>query len=340
MKKLLKALIGAALLLIAAHIPVSAADVYTLSLATWGSSKHPQVAMFTKNFMEMVVRNSHGRIKFKYFPDNQMVRQTFVPMAIPTDTVDIALTTLETWAGRNQDVTITMTPLWTVSQTTTCEELVPGRPLFDYFNASLQKSNTRLLALFDIGPPVISTTFPLARPEDMKGRMIRVPSRASAEIMRALGASPAVMSVGDVYAALKLNTVDGAVGGLQGYVGLKHYEVTQYALATNGIMGTFIHGYVMNNEKFNSLPPDLQQVLQDAATAARNEVAAKLTKTYPDYLKTAEKHDVKVTGLFPGTPAYMVWDAFVRELREQNRKEFNPQLVKLVEALSTKDASK
>jgi TRAP-type C4-dicarboxylate transport system substrate-binding protein len=68
------------------------------------------VKLFTQPFMEVVEKRTNGKIKFKYFRDDQMVKQNFMPNAVPTGTVDIALTTLDSWAGRIADVSVTAMP--------------------------------------------------------------------------------------------------------------------------------------------------------------------------------------------------------------------------------------
>jgi len=303
---------------------------YTLSLATWGTSTHPQVKIFAHNFMRDVENDSQGRIKFKFFPDNQMVKEQFVSTAVPAGTVDIALTTTEGWAGRVPDMSVTASPLWNLTMEETREQLIPGKPLFDFFSKKLQSQGAILLALFDIGPPIFSTEFPLITPNEIVGKRIRSVSKGTAETIRALGASPVVMSVGDVYSALKLGTVDGAIGGLQGAYGLKHYEVAKNVLATGGVLGTFIHGYVMNKRTFDSLSKDLQDILLKDALKVRNETEDNLISTYPGYLVKMQQASVKVTRLEKGGALWNQWSAKLDQLKRDEGKSYSPELVKLL----------
>ena len=330
MKRTLRIIVAAALAALACSDANAADEKFTLSLATWGASSHPQVTQFAKKFMDTVEAKSNGRIKFKYFPDGVMVKEAFVPNAIPDGTVDIALTTIDNWAGRNKEVSITTTPLWTLSMTDTLHEIVPGKPIFGYFNRGLEKENTVILCLFDIGPAVISTNFPLHSPGDLKGKVMRSVSKGTAEILQGLGASPIVLSVGDVYSALQRGTVDGAMGGLQGAYGLKHYEVSKYMFATNGLMGTFIHGYVMNRKRFDALPPDLQKLIATTATDVRNETQEYLIKSYDDYLRKVEAQGVKVFEPKPGGAEWKQWEAALASFKEQSMKRYDPALVTLI----------
>lgn len=334
--KHLKKIMGVAssvLLLAMAGCPNAQAgdDTYTLSLATWGTSTHPQVKIFAHSFMEKVKKDSNGRIRFKFFPDNQMVKEAFVPNVVPAGTVDIALTTTEGWAGHAPDMSVTASPLWDLTMQETREQLMPGKPLFGFFDKTFRKQGVVTLALFDIGSPVFSTAFPLTTPADIAGKRIRSVSKGTAETLQALDASPVVMSVGDVYSALKLGTVDGAIGGLQGAYGLKHYEVAKHVLASGGVLGTFIHGYVMNKRKFDSLPKDLQDLLMKDALSARNETQDALINTYPGYLEKMKKEGATVTRLEKGSALWNQWSAKLAALKKKDSQHYSPELIKLLE---------
>lgn len=308
----------------------AAQKTYTLTLSTWGTPKHPQVKIFAPRFMELAEKASGGRLKFRYFSGGVMVKEAFVDTAVPNDTVDISLTTLDNWTGRVPVVGITTTPLWTLSMQQAKTELVPGKPIFDYFDSALAKSNVRLIALFDIGPAVVSTNFPLRMPQDIKGKLIRAVSKGSAVVLQALGASPVVLSVGDIYSALQRGTIDGAFSGLGAAAGLKFYEVSKYLMGTNGLTGAFINGYVMNLDKFNSLPRELQQVLVNAANQARDETQEGLIKAYSEDLKKMEAHGLKVFVPQPGSPEWNAWQAALADFKAQSEKAYPPALIKLI----------
>lgn len=257
-------------LVIGAALAASAEARTRLSISTWGSPQHPQVAEFVDRFVKDVEEKTNGEIRFRVFSGGEMVQQQFVPTAVPQGTVDISLTTLDTWSGRIPEVSVTVSPLWPYTMQEARDNLLPGKPVFEYFNDRLKENGAILLTFFDIGSPVLSTRSKIEKPEDIKGRTIRTYSKGASELLQAVGASPVTMGVGDVYSALQRGAIDGALGGIQGAVGLKHYEVTKYVMVPNGLFGALIHGYVMNKEKWDSLSPELQKIVQDAATEARN----------------------------------------------------------------------
>lgn len=312
--------------------PAGAADkTYELTLSTWGSPNHPQVKIFIPRFMELAQKESGGRLKFKYFASGVMVKEAFVDTAVSNGTVDISLTTMDNWTGRQPAVGITSTPLWTLSMAETKAELLPGKPLFEYFNSALKKNNVRLIALFDVGPAVVSSNFPLRTPQDIRGKVIRAVSKGSAVVLQAVNASPVVLSVGDVYSALQRHTIDGAFSGIGAAWGLKYYEVSKYLMGTNGLMGTFINGYVMNDAKFKSLPKDLQKVLLHAAGEARDEMQQGMIDAYDKDLEEIAAKGVKVFVPKKGSPEWTAWQSALASFKAKSKQAYPADLVKQVE---------
>lgn len=102
----LKMLLIAALALAATGVQAAEKPI-TLTLATWGAPSHPHEKEFVNRFIEAAVRESGGRLAFKYFPNGSMMKQHAVVNAIPGGLVDIALTIIDSWAGLEHDVSVT-----------------------------------------------------------------------------------------------------------------------------------------------------------------------------------------------------------------------------------------
>ena len=311
--------------------PAQAGAKVRLSLSTWGSPKHPQVSQFVDRFVKAVEAQSKGEITFKVFAGGEMVKQQFVSTAVPQGTVDISLTTLDTWSGRIPEVSATVSPLWPYSMQMARDDFLPGKPIFEYYNKRLQANGAVLLTLFDIGSPVLSSRSKILKPADIAGKTIRTYSKGASELLQAVGASPVTMGVGDVYAALQRGAVEGALGGIQGAVGLKHYEVTKFVMVPNGLFGTLVHAYVMNKDKWNSLTPAQRKIVQDAATAARNYSEDFMIKSYGKFVQVFRDKGLTVTEVKPGSDLYKLWQAKLAPLAERDRKRYPAALIKLLD---------
>lgn len=303
-----------------------------LSVSTWGSPQHYQVAEFVPLFEQLLDEKSGGEIRVRSFAGGEMVQQQFVPTAIPQGTVDISLTTLDNWSGRIPDVSILTTPLWAHSMEWTRDNLKPGNPIFDYFDAKLQEEGAVLLALFDIGPPVLSANFEVTGPESFEGKAIRVYSKGAGLMVQTLGGAPTVMGVGDVYSGLQRGTIDAALGGLGGAVGLKHYEVTDHMFVPNGVLGTLMHAYVMNKEKFESLSPQNQQIVIEAAQEARDHMQQFAIDEQAKLLDEVRESGTTLSVVDPGSELWQMFSEKLQPLAEDAREIYTQEIVELVTA--------
>lgn len=104
-------------------------------------------------------------------------------------------------------------------------------------------------------------------PEDMKGLKVRVmPSPIFQTMVSSLGASPTPISFSELFGALKSKTVDGQDNALSLVDLFKYYQVQKYVTVDNHVYA--ISAMVINDKFFQSLPPDLQQVIDKAQKVA------------------------------------------------------------------------
>jgi C4-dicarboxylate-binding protein DctP len=141
----------------------------------------------------------------------------------------------------------------------------------------LQAHGMSGLAFWDNGFKEFTANKPLRRPEDYKGQKIRIQSSKVLDAqMRAVGAIPQVLAFSEVYSAMQTGVVDGNENTPSNIYTQKMHEVQKYMMMTN-------HGYigyvVVANTKFwDSLPPDLRAILDQAmkeATEYADDIAKK-----------------------------------------------------------------
>jgi TRAP-type C4-dicarboxylate transport system substrate-binding protein len=111
----------------------------------------------------------------------------------------------------------------------------------------------------------IGAKAPLTNAASWQGKSIRTPESSVLETgIRALGADPNPLPLGDVYGALREGTVDGMEANLGLVVTQKFYEVAGFITA-NERMWPFPTVLVMNQDAFDGLSADQQQILTDEA---------------------------------------------------------------------------
>jgi TRAP-type C4-dicarboxylate transport system substrate-binding protein len=99
-------------------------------------------------------------------------------------------------------------------------------------------------------------------PDDVKGKKLRVPGPTGNAIVEAMGATPVTMPVPDLPQALTTNAVDGALIPWEIIPALQLQESTKYQIEgpDNHRFGTTTFQVSMNKARWESLPPDLQEI--------------------------------------------------------------------------------
>jgi len=144
----------------------------------------------------------------------------------------------------------------------------------------LEKRGIKGLAFWDNGFKSFSANTPIKKPEDLKGKKMRVQSsKVLEEQMRALGAIPQVMAFSEVYQALQTGVVDGTENPHSNLYTQKMHEVQKHMTLTD-------HGYlgyaVITNKKFwDGLPAETRTQLEQAVKES-TEFANKIAKEEND----------------------------------------------------------
>ena len=118
----------------------------------------------------------------------------------------------------------------------------------------------KILTLFTCPPTHFMTKTPLKSLKDLKGMELRV-AGTSAEVVKRLGGIPVAMPQSETPEAIQKGVVKGMVSSLEILQDFKFAAYTPYATIANLPVVTF--AVVMNQEKWNSLPPDVKKVLDD-----------------------------------------------------------------------------
>lgn len=131
--------------------------------------------------------------------------------------------------------------------------------------------DTRLMMVLATGPGDLFTTSPVSTLEDLQGMEIRA-TGLSARTLEVLGAIPVAMPQSDAYESLSRGIVQGNLSPLEVLQGWRHAEVTQYLTFTPFIYNTLFF-VTMNNEVWDSIPADLQAIIEEVNERFHEEVA-------------------------------------------------------------------
>ncbi|MCL1993828.1 MAG: TRAP transporter substrate-binding protein [Spirochaetes bacterium] len=123
---------------------------------------------------------------------------------------------------------------------------------------------------FDSGFRVLTTNVPIHSIDDVSGVRIRTSTNVyHVEGWRAIGANPTPLGISEVYMALQLGVVDAQDNPVDLTEAFGFFDHQRYAMEITGFF--HINNYVMSPAFYDSLPPDLQRVVDEAAATATRE---------------------------------------------------------------------
>jgi TRAP-type C4-dicarboxylate transport system substrate-binding protein len=144
------------------------------------------------------------------------------------------------------------------------------REMFDEYLAE-EYAGTKVMFLHVHQGQAIHTVDKLVRtPADVAGMKLRIPTRTGSWVIEALGAAPTAMPVPALPQALSKKVVDGALIPWEIIPPLKLQDLTKYQIeGHNGVrFGTTTFQVTMNQNTWNSLPKDIQKVIDEVNSEA------------------------------------------------------------------------
>jgi TRAP-type transport system periplasmic protein len=128
------------------------------------------------------------------------------------------------------------------------------------------------VAMFMNAPSSVIAKSPIRHLADFKGKKIRVlASPFQMAPISKLGATPVAMTLADVVPAMQQGTIDGAVGGIVVWTPMHFADTAKYVTET-GQPAVFVMVEV-NKAWYESLPADLQKIVDDDAAAQQKAIA-------------------------------------------------------------------
>jgi TRAP-type transport system periplasmic protein len=150
-----------------------------------------------------------------------------------------------------------------------------------------EEQGYKILAVWENGfRHITNNVRPIETPEDLQGIKLRVPSGEwRVKMFQAYDANPTPMAFSEVFTALQTGVIDGQENPFAQIWSAKFQEVQDYLSLTGHV---YTPAYVTaGKQKFESLPPEVQQVLEetakdtqafvyDTAAALENDLLTKL----------------------------------------------------------------
>lgn len=227
-------------------------------------------SMALERYCKEVMKRSNGKVEINYYPGGTLLTAPKMAAGVSTGIADIGLSHVSYSRGRFPVMEIFELPLGYPSP------WIGTHAVNDFYSKFKPKEFDQYHVLMLSTSPesmVQTSTKKPATLEDIKGLKIRATGRI-ADITKALGATPMPIEIVDTYEALRRGVIDGNLGNFEQLKGFKLGEVMKYQSASWKIATVYCFYVVMNKNKWNSLPADVQKVFTDVSHDFIEEWAA------------------------------------------------------------------
>ncbi|MCF7936291.1 MAG: DctP family TRAP transporter solute-binding subunit [Synergistales bacterium] len=245
---------------------VTAASAETFRLSNQLPPSH-HISKSMELFAEKVEEYSEGDMNVKVFHSGQLFKDTGIVEAIQGGLVEMSALPVNKWSGMIPAADVFEMPFVFTDLEIVHDFLDAGAN--EILDKEFMKRNAKVIGWIDYGfVQFINSVRPLKEPADFEGLKFRTFSKGTADTVKALGGTPAVISSAEMYMALQRGTVDGATTGMPAMISRKLYEVTDYLTVCNYAIAQFV--LQGNLEWWDSLSEGQREVLNKAAADAND----------------------------------------------------------------------
>ncbi len=257
---------------------VSAAEkVITLNYANFFPAPSPH-SVLVEQWGKEIEKRTNGRVKITFFHGGTLAPAAQIYDSTVQGIADMGFSVLAYTRGKFPLTEVIDLPLG-LKNGVTATKLINA-----YYKKFQPKEfdEVKVLYLHAHGPGLIHTTKkPVAKLEDLKGMKLRA-TGLSAKIVLALGAAPVGTTMPETYDALRTGVAEGALAPFMALKDFRWGELTAYSILNYGSSYSVGFFVVMNKNKWNALPPDIQKIFTQVNEEYIEKVGALWDQTDKD----------------------------------------------------------
>lgn len=231
---------------------------FTLRLAHYLPPMHNMAANVLPDWANRIREQSGGRLEIEIFPAGQLLQVDEILDGVQAGVADIGWSMPGATPGRFPVMSVLELPFIFTNAADASRVVMEA---FENGDLDAEFQGVRVLYLHTHSPGVISTRERIETLEQLAGQRIRFPSPAARMMLEHLGAQPVGVPAPQAYESLERGVLNGVAFPYDAMQGLRLGEQVRYHIDFPSYLLTFY--LVMNNNSFDRLPADLQQVILD-----------------------------------------------------------------------------
>lgn len=286
-----------------------AEESYTLRIATLapaGSSWMKIVNAWNKTLQD----KTKGRLKLRTYPGGAQGDERDFIRKMRVGQLDGAVVTMTGMSMVVRAMIVLVLPGFL----DTYEELDRVRAkMAPEFEAMFDKEGFKLVGWGDAGKNRLFAAKPFRSPSDLKSLRPWVwkDELVFVELYDVIGANAVRLGVPEVYPALQTRMIDMVSSSALTAVALQWFTRVKYMTGWNSAI--IAGGTIMRKDKFDELPPDLQEIFQSTADRAHDLINKTIRKDDEEAYKLVVKRGIQVVD---AGDAKAEWDAAYKKVRD------------------------
>jgi TRAP-type C4-dicarboxylate transport system substrate-binding protein len=266
-----------------------------LKFSTWHPPMSREVRTVWKPMLEELKKRSNGRITYTLYAGGALGKGPEHFDIVKNGLSDMGYFTATWTPGRFPLTDVLSLATWIDGKDLSTDI---GNQMYKKTKALHEEfKDVKVLELNGCIQAFIWTTKPVKSMADLKGLKIRSPGGHQTNYIKALGAQPVFMPLGDVYLAMETGTIDGLVTCPPLVLAFKLFEVAKYGVKVT--FGCVSEGVVMNKKSWERTPDDLKKIIEEVVGNPFASTHGLDKKTYAKMMKEIKAKGVKITTLDP-----------------------------------------
>jgi TRAP-type C4-dicarboxylate transport system substrate-binding protein len=239
--------------------------------------------LFAKNYAAAIERDSGGRIKTEIYPASQLGAIPRQIEGTQFGAIQCVIMPPEFFVGVDERFELLAAP-GLVNSIQHAHRLAVEPATLKLVLGFGAEKGLHGVGLFLNGMSSVIAKKPIRNVSDFKGRKIRtLASKFQTEPFNRLGATPVIMTLGDVLPALQQGTIDGSIGSIVIFTPMRFHDAAKFVTET-GQPAVFV-AVEISKRWFDSLPADLQKILDENAAKEAVSLQPRMVELYNDARK-------------------------------------------------------
>lgn len=272
----------------------SETTVYTWVLGT-SSPEDTVTQLFAEKFADEVSELSGGTIEIDIYPNSTIGSDTELLEGCEEGDIQFVVQNTAPQVSYIPETAVFDMPCVfdTIEE---ARAAVDNEEFYDEMETAFNNSGYQLLGIADQGFRIMTTNVKIESIEDFAGQKIRTMENSNhLAFWKALDANPTPMAFSEVYIGLQQNTIDAQENPVEVVVSGKLYEQQDYIVETNHLAHYIV--LFMNEELFAGLSEEEQEILTEAAAAAKVYAREQSDERIEDRMQIIEESGTEVIEL-------------------------------------------